>query len=515
MTPQQLTRLEISPGQVSKMTREELLELIDITDRWSDSKDHKFYLYQPNPIPAYYHASNAKIRAMFGGNRSSKTYSGMIDYGCQFKGEAPESIANLVPPHRLNKQRKNRLCMPDYPNSFMKVIWPYVKRLIPADNISDVIKDSGRIKAIVNDKGGFLEFMQYDQEVGKFQGADLDSVGYDECPPQAIRDENLMRLVDRDGEETYNLTPTSEANAGASDRWLLDEIAEKACKTFELDEETKELIVRENPEGSPDTEVFFADSYDNKYVSKDALDRILSKYTTEEKEMRQKGKFMFFAGLVYKEFSDKNLIEPIKEWWKGDTYTIYCALDPHPRVPHALLIMAVDKYNIMYLVDELFVETKTSKDLVDLINAKLMGKIPELNIVDPIANTPDPINGGCLAFDLAESGMYPVPMAASKDKSRGIIQVRGALSFKDRTLYICRNCVRTRFEITHYVWDSYKKDTMTHKGTKQKPVDKDDHMMENLYSLLLLNPQYISPVSDEFDDYYENKPKLGKLRNGY
>ena len=495
---------------LTNATKEELVELLKLTENWRGDKEHKFYLYQANPVPYYFHKSMAKTRALFGGNRSSKTYSTMIDYASQFKGEVPKTMEGVIPQHRIDMFRRNRLCMNDYPNSFLKVIWPYVQQLIPSDDISDVIKDSGRVKAIVNKQGGFLEFMQYDQDVSKFQGSSRHSIGYDEVPPQSIRDENMMRLVDTDGEETFSLTPTSEANSGASDRWLLDEIADKASTTFEL--ENGQIIQRTNPEGDKDVEVFFADIYDNVAIGKEAADRILSKYSDDERLMRQKGKFMFFAGLVYKEFNDQvHLIPPINNWWEGNKYTIYVAIDPHPRTPHAVLFMAVDQYNTLFLVDELFIETKTSRELVEAIQAKLMGKIPELIIIDPIANTPDPINGACLAWDIAEQGLYPVPIAASKDKSRGIIMVRSALSFKERTLYICRNLVRTRFEITHYVWDAYTKDNSNKHGVKQKPVDKDDHMMENLYRLCLLNPLWIEEY-EQTSEYtsQQQKRKLGR-----
>ena len=48
---------------------------------------------------------------------------------------------------------------------------------------------------------------------------------------------------------------------------------------------------------------------------------------------------------------------------------------------------------------------------------------------------------------------------------------------KQPSLYIFDDLIRTIFEIEGYMWD---KET-------QKPMDKDDHMMENLYRLTLLD----------------------------
>ena len=153
------------------LTDAEMHEMIEMTSSLATALDTKFHVYEAAPIAEKFHESDAKIRAAFGGNRSSKTYSHIIDYGAQFCGEAPPSLKATFPAHRLDPTRRLRLCMGDYPNSFMKVIWPNVKQLIPFDKVAGVEKDSGRIKAIHNHYGGFIEFMQYDQDVEKFQGS--------------------------------------------------------------------------------------------------------------------------------------------------------------------------------------------------------------------------------------------------------------------------------------------------------------------------------------------------------
>ena len=87
------------------LTRTELLALIEATDRYSASTDTKFDLYRPTDIARYFHASDRKVRANFGGNRSSKTYSHIIDFAAQFLGREPAEIVGTIPPHRLNPAR--------------------------------------------------------------------------------------------------------------------------------------------------------------------------------------------------------------------------------------------------------------------------------------------------------------------------------------------------------------------------------------------------------------------------
>lgn len=506
----------ITLTDITSASRKELLELLNLTERWGDMTDSKFYIYQPNPVPLKFHNSSAKIRALFGGNRSSKTYSTMVDLAAQFNGKAPASLIGIIPEHRLDQTRRIRLNMNDYPNSFMKVIKPYAEQLIPSDAITDVIKDQGRIKAFVNAKGGFIEFMQYDQEVTKFQGSSRHVCAYDEEPPQAIRDENQMRLVDTDGEEIYSLTPINEANYGASSRWIYDEIYLRASIITRYKD--GKYDIRTNPEGDSNIHCFFASIYDNVAIKREAADRILANFSEEERKVRQEGEFLFLGGLVYKTFKeDKHLIDPFDSWYKGnsaDDYTLYCAIDPHPRTPHAILYMVVNQYSIKYIVDELFVATNTAKELVELHKIKCQGKPVNVILIDPFANTPDPSTGSCFAWDLADAGMYPVPINAMKDKSHGILMTQQA--FANNELFVTRNCTRFRYEITHYTWDSWKKDTTNIKGEKQKPVDKDDHMMENLYRLILFKPTYVSTRTDvkNREIFYEKRSGMNPI-TGY
>ncbi len=472
-------------------------ELLKITERWATKDETRFNLYEPNPVMRPVHTSSALTRVIFGGNRSGKTHCEVIENAMSFLGRAPASIAATVPSKRLNPRMRQRFFTADYPNTFSKVIWPYITNLIKSDEIIDVIKDSGRIRAITNAKGGFIEFMTYEMEVTKSYGASRHRVSYDEQPPQEIRDENLARLIDENGEELFAMTPCEEANYGQTAPWIKDELYDKAGMVFEKDEVTGEVKEVSNPEGDAMTHVFFADVYDNKAINKDAADRILSKFSKEEREVRKTGHLLFLSGLVYKEWNDAlHLCENFDDWWKGplaSNYTLYIAIDPHPRTPHNVLFLCARSDGLLVVVDELFAQADSSKHLVEMIQMKQRGKPAHIIIIDPLAYTRDPRDGSCLASDLITEGLWPVPIPASKDKARGIMKVREVLSGDDGKgrLLVTRGCKNFRYEVGHYVWDSYKKSTAATKGEKQKPVDKSDHAMENLYRLLLLNPEHV------------------------
>jgi len=503
-------------GYLDTLSEAELREMILLTDSLATAFDTKFHVYESAPIAHKFHESSAKIRAAFGGNRSSKTYSHIIDYGAQFCGEAPPSLEGIIPKHRLDPTRQNRLCMNDYPNSFMKVIWPYIRQLIPADKVAGVEKDSGRIKAIHNYQGGLLEFMQYDQDVEKFQGTSRHSIGYDEEPPEDIRDENLARLIDTDGEETFSLTPISGAL-----KYLYDKVFLKRSREVENDYDfildNKGRLIDAifshhrdveilGDEADPDIHCFFYNIFDNPAISKEAAIRKLSKFPKEETIVRGKGHFLFISGMVYPGFSDHlHVIPDFNDWYSGDTqqfYTLYVAIDPHPRVPHAVLFLVVSADGTKYLVDDLYTDCN-AEALVDAIRIKCRGRIPELILIDPMAYTPDPSTKSCLATDLIDFGMNdPFPIAASKDKARGILRCQQLLAPAETSgkpgVYVTDNCSNFRREITRYSWDDWRKHERNTKGPKLEAVKKDDHFMENFYRLVLADPQYIDPIT--YDD---------------
>ena len=498
---------------INTLNRKDLLKLVGITERWATEEETKFHLYKPAPMSTNFHASPVKNRALFGGNRSSKTYTHIIELAAQFTGIEPESIKGTMPPHRQDPTRALRLCMDDYPNNFLKVIWPYILQLVPQTYIKEVVKESGFIRKITNHHGGYLEFMQYSQAVEKFQGVSLDCVAYDEEPPHDIWKENNMRLLDTDGETTFSLTPVSGAM-----KWIYDEIYGKRGREVErewdftlndkghiIDAQPVGLRDITFPDGDPNIHVFFANVFDNPVINKQAAMRILSELSKEEMIVRAKGHFMFLAGLVYKEFNDAtHLVDDFDDWYAPatkDDYTLFVGIDPHPRIPHRVLFVVVRRDGQKFVVDELISDAPNS-ELITQIKVKCRGQKPEIIQIDPLAFSADSAGRLCMAYDLMEQGLNdPMPIAATKDKANGIMLTQQTLVPNSRGipgLYITRNCVGFRHEITHYAWDDWRHDADI-KGEKQKPVDKDDHFMECLYRILLLEPRWRSPRDN--DDY--------------
>jgi phage terminase large subunit-like protein len=70
--------------------------------------------------------------------------------------------------------------------------------------------------------GSFIDFLSYETDLDKFGSVQRHFVGYDEAPPQDIRDEGLFRLARFNGPEMFAMTPL-KANAS----WIKREIYRK------------------------------------------------------------------------------------------------------------------------------------------------------------------------------------------------------------------------------------------------------------------------------------------------
>jgi len=78
----------------------------------------------------------------------------------------------------------------------------------------------------------------------------------------------------------------------------------------------------------------------------------------------------------------------------------------------------------------------------------------------------------------------------------GINRTNERLKENPTSIFFSPSCKRTLWEIQRYHWDE----------EKGKPVDRDDHMMENLYRAILDEPCYVNPkvyskaIGDEIID---------------
>lgn len=511
------TTLQKVRKSLQKATREDLLKLLHGTQKHAQPiKESKFHLYKPvSGVAEAFHRSPAMIRLLLGGNRASKTTTASVDTIIHAAKVVPDSLKDLIPTKRLVPGPVfDRIVATDFPNGIEKTVKPKIYEWSPPDYIADYSAEF-RIFSIAT--GSKIELMTYDQDLPKHGGAGRDRIQFDEEPSEAIYDEALMRIIDTGGDIVIAMTPVSGMT------WVYDRLYLKAGKITAMVEENgeKQVVVRENPEGDLDIEVFVLSTFDNPHLSQEAISALDKKLDNQdERRIRLGGEFVSFSGLVYYTYSsslhdvDPFHIPNLEDWERSDGQTkpwpVFCALDPHPRVPHAYLMCAVDPYGRKFFFEEFF------EDLdIDPLATRI--KVLEhkywviWRLIDPAAKTEDPVHRTCLFDELQTRGILFQP--APKDPTNGILRVREGLGVRDREgvtgrvrmpeIYFFKTLKRTKYEIVRYVWDDWRK-VKDQRTPKARPKDKDDHQMENLYRIILREPPWL--------DYNDEVKPMGEWR---
>lgn len=227
--------------------------------------------------------------------------------------------------------------------------------------------------------------------------------------------------------------------------------------------------------------------------------KMISEYDEDDKQARILGKFQHLTGLIYKSYNPiVHEIEPFEI--KYTDWTVTEAFDCHPRVPDALLWMAVDRYGRRVIIDEMY----ESYEGVDTLAAKIREKADRYRIVkrllEPAAWNTDKHTQTNLYSELYKLGL--VYEMASKERTLAIRRTKQALHYiyqngqylKAPELYVFKSCFRTRWEFTHWKWQNWTSKSAETKDPKGVPEDKDDHMMENVGRCLLDNTPFVEYI---------------------
>jgi hypothetical protein len=322
---------------------------------------------------------------------------------------------------------------------------------------------SGAIDTIELRRGSLWRFDTVKSFLSNPQGSessDWDAIHVDEPCPEAMWKACSRGLVDRSGSAWFTLTPLSEA-------WIDDMFFPSQTGN----------AIRDNVWAVTGT------TYDNPYLSPEAIKEFESSLTEDERQCRIHGLPLHLAGLVYKEFSwNRHVLQDLPPGWSAYNdppreYSIFYAIDPHPQTPHAVLFCAVSPTGKRFYYDDLFIHCSVA-ELSKQIHERLKGRNVVWGKIDPIAYINDPITETNMAYEFERCGIYVEK--ATKALAQGILHCKGELQHST-ALYFTPACRRTLWEIQRYCWDT--KDN--------KPIDRDDHMMENFYRLELSEMRYI------------------------
>lgn len=328
-----------------------------------------------------------------------------------------------------------------------------------------------------------FDLMSNEQDAKEFESVDLGWAWFDEPPRWDVFKATVARMR-RGGIIFMTLTPLMHS------AWIKDQLVDKAKEkdvayvTADVEANCKQHGVRGILE------------------HKD-IDRMIAQYDEDEKLARIEGKFGHLIGLIFKMFERNiHVIEPFDI--NHREFSVYHALDPHPRVEDAGLWLGVDKKGTKYVVDELFVKVDSDRELAFQIKQKNDKYRLESMIADPSMFVANQHESASLATKLQGHGLYY--HEASKLRQAADRRIKDALTYQEvkghmvraPELYIFSTCPRTIFEIERYRWDNWRGRTGEDKTPKPKPVDKDDHMVENLGRLLLNEPVFVPVVEQGY-----------------
>lgn len=424
-----------------------------------------------------FHLSEHDIRAIFGGNRSGKTTCGGMEFLFHVTGHYPEWYPK---DKRYMYPVKGRIIATDFSKGVGEVIVPFLEEWL---DMSLVAKKQRNplgipIKWILKN-GSVFDILTHEQTLTTFEGWKGHIAWFDEPPPRDKYVATLRGLVDYRGRAWLTLTPLSQP-------WIYDEI-------FASQNSKKIFVVT-------------TDIRDNPHLSEEAIKSFESSLTEEEKEARIHGRFMHLTGLVYKEFNPNfHICEPLTP---RPDWTKYFAIDPHERMPTAVLWMAVDKRDNHWIYDELWLRDMDIEQIAHAINVQEGEVKPRIRLIDPHNDKDNVAAGGFnIRKELMKYGVYCE--RANSDPQLGKSRIRQALKMQYSPmlkmevpkLRVCRNCTQTIYEFQHYIWEDYKRNKEDH-DLKEQVKKKSDHLMDCLRYIYNWGPRHIMAEETEEEVQY-------------
>ena len=361
-------------------------------------------------------------------------------------------------------------------------------------------------------KGGWeFDIMTYEQDPMEFEGVTLGWAWFDEPPPEAILKATIARMR-KGGIIFIGATPL------AGSAYLFDMFAKGKVEIEVRSSETGAAMKYERKIGYVEADIESACKQHGVrgHLDHDVIMQIIAEYSEDEKQARIYGKFQHLVGLVFKQFTRKVHVIPPFQLNERD-FCVYEMLDPHPRNPDATLWLAVDRQGTKYVVDELWLKANGDEELAQRIKAKATQYRVVRRIGDPSMFIEDQHTQSSLAKRLSNLGL--AHLEATKSRTMSDRRIGDALKYtevnghmvKAPEVYIFDTCERTIWEMEHYRWDEWTGKAADKHMARERPLDKDDHMIENLGRGLFQEPVFVPFArrtqhdTIDFESYGEGK----------
>jgi hypothetical protein len=447
------------------------------------------------------------LAAVVAGNRFGKTHAGVVDSLIQLLPD------ELLPPWLHAYRRRTylgdyrcRTVVVDIPNALVKVMLPKVRSLVPPAALhkgswEKAYNDRNRILTFAD--GSWWDFLTHDMDIDAFAGAELDRVHFDEEPPgekgKLQYDESLARLIDRDGDVRFTMTPL----LGLS--WVYYELTEG-----------------EQPRDDAEVRVVTGSMGDNPHLSEAMQRRLAKRWESEplKLEARMHGRFVHFEGLVYDEFREDLHCRPDEPIPRADAQAkpsvpVYCAIDPGIDHPAALVFFWLDAEDVAHVF---FAEKHANRIVADV--AREWHRVCEANnfrprwtVIDPAARNRNPATGRSIQQEFTEHGVFTIPGQNAREAGYDRIKER----LRTDRLVIHRSCDQLIDEFKNYRWKRNRQS----QSEEQKPgqvIKTNDDLLDALrYGLMSMPQKAARERTEEHVDsahraFREELKRLGKRR---
>lgn len=511
----------LTPKALEGMSLDQLAKLEGEILSWEkeDRKENAILYYQPVSERAKaIHACTAKTVGIFGGNRSGKTTTPLVEAVCLATGTIPPSLSDCQA--FLGKFRgpiQIRIVCESITTTLHQVmlrklkwwVWNGFGRpgsmqghygWVPKDCLIDgswesswseklrtlrlLYRDPERRSVIEGESS--IQFMSKDQDVSDHASGEFHLIIMDEPPSYAIFQESVARVMSLGGRLFVDMTWPSDPAFPVE--WIFDEIYDKG---------------QPGPNKDPNIECFNLYTTENPNVDQTEINLRASQMSDTEKQVRIYGQPIRFSNRIHPLFTDQAqhwcffcgkvvLVEAgrclscqgqeivsfshVEAFEYKPTWPVICLLDPHPRKPHMLAYWAVDPHDDLWCVGELEVsesplEVKKRCDDFEndhhLLVAQRwmdpnMGRSPSGTTRE--ITWQDEFGAVGLEFDLADDS------EVGRSRVNEYLKPSPA-TLRPRMIWHPR-CTTGIIQFKRFVWDDYRKSE--ERDQKQRPKPKHD-----------------------------------------
>lgn len=435
-------------------TEEQLRHLIPIfNDIYAliekrDAEPISFFL--PNEPQDKFIKSLKRNRWYFGGNRSGKTECSA--------SEVVRFALGKHPYRKIEVPNQGWAVSPDA-NVSREVMEVKIRQYL---NYGDIKRwrEKERIMQLKN--GSEIFFKSADSGVAKFTGRSIRYAAIDEDCPEEIYREILWRCLDQQGDIWGTITPLYSS-------WMYNAIYRNQYK-------------------DPEIEVIFGsifDNIDNLVGGKEEIERIRNSHSVDELDARLYGKFLKFAGLVYKEFDD--YVHLIPSFKIPDNWVKMRFIDHGLHDPCACIWVAVNPDNEYHIYREYYKKDRTISDNCKAIKEMSGNERYVMSYVDPATNKRSAQEKTTDYRTYVDNGIRPL---RTWRKVEQVTKINATITrLNNRKLFVHRGLVNTLDEFKS--WGREK---------SGEPEKGGDHALDCIGAACVENRQYYQLIQGGYGD---------------